>query len=70
MIFEVNPVLVRVFEPVDNAGCDDGILNSLVCFLLEILGEKDIGLDGRGDIQQFLASKRIRTCPRKVATKT
>ena len=54
MIFEVNPVLLGVFESVDNAGCDDRILNSLVCFLFEVFCEEGVGLDGRSDNQQFL----------------
>ena len=51
MIFEVNPVLLGVFKPVDDAGCDGRVLNSLVRLLFEIFGEKDIGLDGRSDVQ-------------------
>lgn len=63
-------MLLRVFEPVDDAGCDDRILNSLVRFIFEILCEEGVGLDGRGDAQQFLGgrNKIIRIRPR-VATR-
>lgn len=51
MIFEVNSVLVGIFEPVDDTGCDDRVLNSLIRFLFEILREEGVGLDGRSDAQ-------------------
>lgn len=44
-------MLLGVSEPVDDAGRDDRILNSLVGLLFEILGKEDIGLDGRSDVQ-------------------
>ena len=53
-------------ESVDNTGCDDRILNSLVCLLFEILCEEGVRLDGRSDAQQFLKGhKIIRICPRE-----
>jgi len=57
---------MRVPESVDNAGCDDRILNSLVCLLFEILCEEGVRLDGCSDTQQFLEGREtIRMCPQK-----
>ena len=47
-------MLLGVFESVDDAYCDDRILNSLVCFLFEIFCEEGVGLGGRSDAQQSL----------------
>lgn len=59
MIFEVNPVLLGIFESVDDPGGDDRILDGLVCLFFEILGEEDIGLNGCGDVQQLLVPVRL-----------
>lgn len=61
MVFEVNPVLLWVLESVDNAGCNNRILNSLVCLLFKILCEEGIRLDGRGHAQQFLQQHKFMT---------
>ena len=55
-----------VLESVNNTGCDDRILNSLVCFLFEILCEEGVRLGGRSDAQQFLEGRKtIRISPRE-----
>jgi hypothetical protein len=60
-------VLVGVLESIDNTGCDDGILNSLVCLLFKILCEEGVRLDGRSDTQQFLEERKDLST--KVATR-
>lgn len=54
-------MLLGIFEPINDAGCDNRILNSLVRFLFEILGEKGVRLNGRGDAQQFLEEEGGKT---------
>jgi hypothetical protein len=51
MVFEVHSMLMGILKAVDDTSCDDRILNGLVCFLFEILGEEGIGLNGGSHVQ-------------------
>ena len=53
-------MLLGVLEPVNNAGCDDRVLNSLIRLLFEILCEEGVRLNRRSNAQQLLHGRTIR----------
>lgn len=54
MVLEICMVLLGISEAVHDANCDNGILDGLICFCLEILSEEKIGVDDRCRVMVFL----------------